>query len=108
MNTLPLINNPWESKKVITLIIQDGIYQPVVNTPSEEREDNQEITQPKNTKPTYETWKKVKTYRRGKEIITEEVIVISDTDEDITSVKLGPVIIQPQQQVEQIPHSPPP
>ena len=36
MNTLPL-NNPWESKKVITLIIQDGIYQPVVNIPSEEK-----------------------------------------------------------------------
>ena len=41
MNTVPLNNNPWESKKVITLIIQDGIYQPVVNIPSEEGEDNQ-------------------------------------------------------------------
>ena len=53
-------------------------------------------------------WKKVKTWRRGKKIITEVVIVVSDTDEDITSVKSETVIIQPQQQVEQIPVSPPP
>ena len=30
------------------------------------------------------------TWRRGKKIITEEVIVISDTDEELTSVKSGP------------------
>ena len=50
---------------------------------------------------------KVHTWRRGKKIITEEVIVISDTDEEVTSVKSGPVKKQPQEQVEEIPDSPP-
>ena len=36
VNTLPLNTKPGDSKKVITLIIKDGIYQPIVKIPNEE------------------------------------------------------------------------
>ena len=106
MNTLPINNNPWQSNKVITLIMQNGIYQPVVNILNEEGENSEEITPQETTKPSGEIWQKVNTWRRGKKIITEEVIVISDTDEEVTSVNSGPVVIQSQKEVEVISDSP--
>ena len=40
--------------------------------------------------------------------IPQQVIVISDTDEEITSITSSPVVIQPREDIEEIPNSPPP
>ena len=45
---------------------------------------------------------------KEKQSTAEEVILISDTDENITSIKSALVVIQPNKEVEEIPNSPEP
>ena len=115
VNTLPLNTKPGDSKKVITLIIKDGIYQPIVKIPNEETE----IPSPPLTPPIQvneeivtdvrgENLNTVNIWKKNKTNTTEEVVVISDTDEDLTSVTSYPVIIQPKEEVQEIPDYPPP
>ena len=103
MNTLPIKTNPWH-KKVITLIIHNGKYQPVVNISEEDIEGTLPTPTIASESPlkNTESWQKVKTWSRGKKIIVpEEVIVISD--EETTSA----VVIPPQEPLP-VPDSPPP
>ena len=101
VNTLPLNTKLGDSKKVITLIIKDGVYQPIVKIPNQEAQNPSPPIKGEETviNLTEEKWKKVNIWKKGKKTITEEVIVISDTDEDITSVKSVPVVIQPKEEV---------
>ena len=90
MNTLPIKTNPWH-KKVITLIIHNGKYQPVVNISEEDIEGTLPTPTIASESPLKnpEPWQKVKTWRRDKKIIApEEVIVISD--EETTSAVVTP------------------
>ena len=109
VNTLPLNTNPGEKKKVITLIIQNGIYQPVVKLDSDG--DNKLVTEPQDINQ--DMTKKGEnngasgSLEKGKQDTKPEVIVISDTDEEIISVKSMPVVIQPKEEVPEIPNSPP-
>ena len=113
LNTLPLNDKDEKSRKIITLIIQDDIYQPVVaistegnGTSTEENaistEENAISTEANDRNGKEDPSKKALVFlspQCTKKKSTSEVIFISDSEEEFT-----PVVIEPRD-VEEI--SPP-
>ena len=98
VNTLPINTIDKSSKKTITLIIQDGIYQPVVDMkrPTTPTPSNSPHSSKYNPSPIF----------RAKPPSTAQVIVISDDScEDFSPVSSpaavsSPIVIQPEEQRE--------
>ena len=98
VSTLPINTVDESSKKTITLIIQDGIYQPVVDMkrPTTPTPSNSPQSSKYNPSPIF----------RAKPPSTAQVIVISDDScEDFSPVSSpaavpSPIVIQPEEQRE--------
>ena len=106
LNTLPLNDKDEKSRKIITLIIQDDIYQPVVAISTEgngtSTEENAISTEANDRNGKEDSSKKALVFlspQCTKKKSTSEVILISDSEEEFT-----PVVIEPRD-VEEI--SPP-
>ena len=85
VNTLPLNNEDEKNRKIITLIIKDDIYQPVVAISTED--NTMEIAEQGETRrpESFVERKKMKK-------TPHEVILISDSEEEV-----NPVVIEPKE-----------